>query len=143
MIGGLGGPIKKYFLGSEIGACRVGLPAFGPQARRTQETPRLPLTSHRIRAFADDLRCFRRSVRGFQVSFRCRICDMIFAMNSRRSSQKMTLSQMRQRHWRVSLPGYELDECSYDAVELGVQPRVLLNVAAHDRDLQARERLAS
>jgi len=41
------------------------------------------------------------------------------------------------------LPGYELDECSDDdRVELVVHARVWLNVAAHDRDFQARERFA-
>ena len=55
-------------------------------------------------------------------------------MNSRRRSAKLTLSQMRQRPSLCWLPGYELDECSDDAVKLVVQARVLLNVAAHNRD---------
>ena len=60
-------------------------------------------------------------------------------MNSRRSSAKLTLSQMRQSPSLLWLLGYELDECGDDTVELVVQARVLLNVAAHNCDFHARE----
>ena len=44
-----GGPIKKYFLGSEIenhrAKQRLETPICGPKARRTKKTPRLPVVS--------------------------------------------------------------------------------------------------